>query len=98
MILNRTAYDSVLYFEAQQNYTTAIGGGKNTLFAYTIKKFEEMLSSNNFVRIHKSFLVNRAFIKEVIDGPKQTVVMQDGRHLMASRRKKICPISLNYLK
>lgn len=74
--------------EGSVNYTILhYTDGTSEISSYTLKKFEKQLSSNTaFVRIHKSFLVNRNFIKEVM---KTNVVLHSGAILPLARRRKL---------
>ncbi|WP_435356650.1 LytR/AlgR family response regulator transcription factor [Emticicia sp. SJ17W-69] len=75
--------------EAQINYTNIyFADGSKEISPYTLKKFEQQLASNpSFIRIHRSFLVNKNFIREI---KHLNVVLISGAILpLARRRRKI---------
>lgn len=82
----------ITHLEADVNYTIIYraGGSKEMskeIVSYTLKRFEELLADNaSFVRIHKSYLVNRHFIREI---KTANVVMISGEVLPLARRRKI---------
>ena len=57
----------VTYFKADVNYTKLyFATGKSKTMPYTIKRFEEYLACNqDFIRIHRAFIVNRKYINEL---------------------------------
>lgn len=79
--------DSISHCEARSNYTEIfLRDGKKYLTSKSLKHYDNMLSDFNFYRIHKSFLVNTNYIKEVKqDG---TVIMEEGTLLSVSQRAK----------
>ena len=80
------------HLEADINYTIAHDSSEKPLkLSYTLLFFEKILKANDFIRIHRSFLVNKAFIKEIKDLPQQIVVLQCGTELPVSRRRRLCP-------
>ncbi len=75
--------------ESDNNYTNIyLVGGQQILVSKTLKEYDEMLSPFNFFRIHKSSLINLAFLKKYRKGDGGTVVMEDGAELEVSRRRK----------
>lgn len=48
----------------------------------------EMLADENFIRIHKSNLVNAAYIKEYKKGEGGSLILEDGTEVLVSRRRK----------
>ncbi|MGA2183621.1 MAG: LytTR family DNA-binding domain-containing protein [Bryobacteraceae bacterium] len=55
----------VTHFFAQDKLTFAASGGRNYCVDYTIADLEERLARKNFVRIHRSTLVNVAWVQEM---------------------------------
>lgn len=82
----------ISHLEADVNYTIIYRnrGSKETskeVVCYTLKRFEELLANNtSFIRIHKSYLVNKQFIREI---KPATVIMASGEVLPLARRRKI---------
>jgi DNA-binding LytR/AlgR family response regulator len=81
-------YTKVIYFSAEINYTLIhFMDGSRKIYPYTIKRFEEYLSDNQyFVRIHRGYLVNKMYIKELSE---YEVVMSSGRRLPVARRRRL---------
>ncbi|GAO44925.1 LytR/AlgR family response regulator transcription factor [Flavihumibacter petaseus] len=55
----------LIYAEANGNYTRLVESGQVLMPAMTFSALEAMLPAERFVRIHRSFLVNKAFIRQV---------------------------------
>lgn len=81
--------DSIIYLEAQSNYTCfyLLNNGKITV-TKTLKEYEEMLPSSIFIRIHHSYIINKNLVDKYIKGDGGQVVMQNGVVLDVARRKK----------
>jgi two-component system, LytTR family, response regulator len=73
--------------EAEGNYTRFyLSDGQQQVTSKTLGEYEELLSSYNFIRIHKSHLVNRDCISFVDhDG---FVLLKDNTKVEISRRRK----------
>lgn len=56
---------NVLYIEAERNYSKIHCKEKELLIVSTLKELDEKLPSQNFMRIHRSFIVNIAHIDEI---------------------------------
>lgn len=79
----------IIYCEATGSYTHFFLKNKEKLLSSrTLKDFEEMLSENNFFRIHHSYLINMNEIKRYIRGEGGSVIMSNGNEVLVSRRKK----------
>jgi len=77
----------IMYCEGDSNYTKFIfTHHKPKLISKTLGEYEEILEEHLFIRIHKSYLVNRKYIT-MIDR-EGMVIMKDGRSLPVSRRRK----------
>ena len=78
---------SILYCEAENNYTRFIfSNHKPIIISRTLGEYEEILSEHGFVRIHKSYLVNKKYITKV--DREGMLWMIDGKSLSVSRRRK----------
>ncbi len=79
----------ILYCEASSNYTEIVlESGKKYVVSRTLKEYEDMLSDQNFFRIHHSYLINLNGIKKYIKGDGGQVVMNNDKSLDVSKRKK----------
>jgi len=54
----------------------------------TLKFYEEILTDHDFMRVHKSHLVNMRFVKAYKRGKGGTLVMEDGSQVEVSPSKK----------
>lgn len=68
------------------------GMKKNTNI--TLKEFEMLLSSHSFFRSHQQHLINRQEIQSITDGAEPYVVMNDGRRIPLSLKKKEALIAM----
>jgi two-component system LytT family response regulator len=82
--------NSIVYCEADQNYTKIITIRDETiLVSKPISYLEEILPQDNFFRIHKSYLVNLNFIKEYRRSEGFQVILENGTILdVATRRNQ----------
>jgi len=81
--------NSILYCEADSNYCKIVLlGGKKIILSKTLKHVEEMLPSNVFQRIHKSYLVNMNYVNRVNKTNDLIVEMATGETLPVSIRQK----------
>ena len=82
-------YNTIIYLEAQSNYTKFYLTNNSSLTtSKTLKYFEEILPSSLFFRVHKSYLVNLNFIKRFTKGDEQIIELITGHKLPVSIRKK----------
>jgi two-component system, LytTR family, response regulator len=71
----------VTHFYAEDKLTYAVEAGKSYCVDYTIAQLEKTLDPRRFLRIHRSTVVNTAWIKEVasLPGGGLNVRLKDGR-------------------
>lgn len=62
--------------------------GKKLLISKTLKEHEELLSEHNFIRPHKSHLINLRYIKSFNRNEGGHIQMSDGSLIPVSRRKR----------
>ena len=75
------------WVEAAGNYVRLHVGGESYLYRESMKNMESRLDDDQFVRIHRSAIVNLDRIRELqpwFHG-EYVVILQDGTKLMASR-------------
>ncbi len=58
--------EDIVFFEAQNKSVKVICDGGEFACQYTLKELEEWLPQDNFVRVHKSFIVNLDHIEEIV--------------------------------
>ncbi|MBO9707327.1 MAG: LytTR family transcriptional regulator [Caulobacter sp.] len=79
----------ILWVEAAGNYVELHAtGGRDILMRATLASLAQRLEGAGFLRVHRSRLVNAAFVSEVENLPAgdANVVLRDGARLTASRR------------
>ena len=74
--------NEIVYIQAKDNYLDIITNQKNTLIRYKISDMEKRLEPYQFLRIHKSYLVNYRYIYSL---QNKTVTLEDGTVLPISR-------------
>ena len=77
---------NISYLQSEVNYTRIfLKDGKAYLEAKTLKHFNSVLDGPEFIRIHKSFLVNRS---QIVSITPDYVLLRNGLELPISRRKR----------
>jgi two-component system LytT family response regulator len=82
----------IIYFMSERNYTRVyFTNGKNAILSKTLKLVEEMISSDAFLRIHHSYLINIDKIKNYInqDGGYLNMINNDSIPVSRGRRKEL---------
>lgn len=78
---------SIMYCEGEINYTRFyFVDQKPQLISKTLGEYEELLEGHQFIRIHKSYLVNKKYVRKI--DREGMVIMSDGKLLPISRRRK----------
>jgi two-component system LytT family response regulator len=89
--LNRTIFisvDDILCLQGEGNYTFLhTRDRKKFLVSKTLKEFEKTLDVAMFLRIHKSYIVNLAYVQRNIFNRDRQVRLADGREVSISRRR-----------
>ncbi len=65
--IEKVFYNDLLYAEAMLNYVMLYTATKKMMVYVTIKSLEEQLPADQFIKVHKSFIVNISKVKS-IDG------------------------------
>lgn len=60
--------EDLMFAKADDNYTRLFTTEKSHVLSSTLKKIEEKLPSKNFIRIHRSYIINTRFIDKIKDG------------------------------
>jgi two-component system LytT family response regulator len=83
------AVKDIIHCKAETNYTNFFFiSGKKLLVSKTLKEYDELLSECDFIRVHKTHLINLHHVKSYARGDGGTVTMSDGTIIEVSRRKK----------
>ncbi|MEO6253635.1 MAG: LytTR family DNA-binding domain-containing protein [Ferruginibacter sp.] len=79
--------EEIIRLEGESNYTKFFFTNKTTLLtSRTLRDYEEILESRGFIRVHKSHLVNKAYVINYTgDG---MLTMADSSKVEISRRRK----------
>jgi len=79
--------EEIIRLEADGNYTYIHKTGEKSFYsAKTLKEYDEILFGSNFLRVHRSHLVN---IDHIVSYDKQgSISMSDGSVVEVSRRKR----------
>jgi DNA-binding LytR/AlgR family response regulator len=77
-------YNDVLYVEGMENYVVIYTTTQKYVTLLRMKNIEETLSTGDFIRIHKSYIVSTRAVSS-IDGNE---VIVGGKRLPLSREKK----------
>ena len=83
--LIRMAIKDIVYIKADWNYVHVVTKKSKVMVLSTMKSIEDDLSNSNFVRIHKSFIINLDYF-EFIEGNRVSV---NGEYLQVSRGYKV---------
>lgn len=87
--INVVKVDEIVRCESDNYYTMFyFTNGKKLLVSKTLKEQEELLSEYNFIRPHKSHLINVKYIKSYLKTDGGVILMEDGSKVPVSRRKK----------
>ncbi len=81
--------EDIVYLEAESNYTSVHMKDNARIFvAKTLKEFEDLLPTTQFIRIHHSYIINKNHMRKYLKGDGGQVLMSDGATIDVSRRKK----------
>jgi DNA-binding LytR/AlgR family response regulator len=61
----RLAHKDIIYAEANGNYTKIVTTKNTLLPSITFSGFEEQLPLSKFIRVHRSFIINKSFITHI---------------------------------
>jgi two-component system LytT family response regulator len=81
--------NAIDWIQAEGDYARVHAGGKSYLVARSLSDLERRLDPESFTRIHRSAIVNRDRIREVVPegSSRHTVVLADGTRLVLSRSR-----------
>lgn len=83
----------IIRCEGDNNYSIfVVVGGEKIVVCKTIREFEDILIESDFVRVHKSHLINLRHVKQYLRETQRDsggfVVMMNGHRVEVSRRRK----------
>lgn len=81
--------DDIMYCESDSNYTMFyLKNNSKFMVSRTIKEYEDILPEKQFVRIHKSYIINLLFVTKYIKGDGGDIVLSNGVCLPIARLRK----------
>lgn len=84
----------IVYCRADNNYAhIRLQNGRELCISKTLKWLENTIASIDFVRIHQSYLVNKAFVHRYVHSD-QSILLYDGKMLPVSRAKRAHALAL----
>ncbi|MCK9279373.1 MAG: LytTR family DNA-binding domain-containing protein [Melioribacteraceae bacterium] len=81
--------NDIIHCKADNTYTTFfLVTGKKIVVSKPLKKYEEMLSDNGFMRVHQSHLINLNYIQHLNKQDGGILVMSDNSEIPVSYQQK----------
>jgi len=81
--------NEIVYCKANSNYTEFyLPDNKCILSSYTLKQYDEILTSQAFFRAHRSYLINLAHVKMYKRNDGGLIMMSNGHEIELSRTHK----------
>jgi DNA-binding LytR/AlgR family response regulator len=63
--LHKIDTSHIIYIESDRNYITVITDKKKLSYIDSLKNWSEKLPKNQFIQVHKSFIINREFVEKI---------------------------------
>lgn len=80
---------NILRCQADGNYTIFyLRNGEKLMISKTLKEYDELLTSFNFLRVHQSHLINLSEVKSFIKTDGGYILMKDGSNITISRQRR----------
>jgi len=80
--------EEILFLRADINYTQiCLIGGRTLVSGFNLKKYEDFFEQANFLRVNRSYLINRLYI-EHYDYAKSTLHLKNGGTIGVPRRRR----------
>ncbi len=86
-LLVKMKFKDILYIEALENYVTLCTKNEKFTIHLTMKAIENQLPSGIFIRVHRSYIVNKSMIK---------AIKEDSVDLSIGEEKKNIPIGKSF--
>ena len=79
----------IIHCKADDNFTEFhLSGGSKKLICRSLKYYQQLLKDFDFIRIHKSHLINKNYVSKYRKGKGGTVVMENGDEIEISVSRK----------
>lgn len=80
--------EEIIRLEGAGNYTNFfLKDGTRMLVSRTLKEYEELLDGQEFVRVHKSCIVNLCYVRRFYVKKEGELELNDGQQVKISRRR-----------
>lgn len=80
---------TIIRVEAMSNYSKLFFiNGKTLVVAKVLHWFEQSLSAIQFIRTHRTHLINKNYIRQYIDESGGKIRLHNGEYIDVSKRKK----------
>lgn len=88
--INFIKVNNIIRFQSEGSYTYmhTTEHSKPILISKPMGDYQEMLSSDSFIRIHRSHLINLNHVNKYVKGDGSYAVMSDGAKVEVARRKR----------
>ena len=63
--LHKIDTNKIVYIESDRNYITVITDKKKLSYIDSLKNWAEKLPKSQFIQVHKSYIINRAFVEKI---------------------------------
>ena len=79
----------IIYCESDSNYTRCyLENGEQYLVSKTLGDVQEVLEVQDFVRVHRQYLVNLTHIRKLIKGEGTYLLLSNGKSIPVARQQK----------
>lgn len=86
---SRQPVEQIIRVEALSNYSRIhFADGNKLVVAKVLQWFQDFLPAEMFIRVHRSHLVNKQFVKAINGRKIKTILLNNGENVVVSRRKK----------
>lgn len=80
---------NIIYIQADDSYSMIyLQNGEQIVSSKHLLEYDKLLSTNDFFRVHKSYLINLRHINKIVKGENAGVEMSNGEVLPIARRRK----------
>lgn len=91
-------FKEIMYLESDNTYTYIhMQDARKIVSTRSLKENETELPVNQFIRVHRSFIVNRNFINKYVRSKFGSLMMQDGKEVPISANRKQDVLDLLHL-
>ena len=63
--LHKITLNSIMYIESDRNYITVVTENQKLSYIDSLKKWTSKLPKNQFIQVHKSFIINSEFVDKI---------------------------------